>query len=338
MCIASLLVVGSTFKYTVFVTTACIALSFCLLGMWLIRGIKIKIPKYFWLYIAFIVSLFIHFKVVGGKISFFLLFASAGILWAAFYNLKEAVSRYFVVLLISLSILMSILYLGALTAGITSFSFNSLFLPIAVGMKHNHLGDLWAITFVAVFQNFITRRNKWHLPLLAMATIFIAMSFSRSALVSLAVGVSYMCYKYKKKIHIKNALWLMFACLALLFIYFGFFKTTLFSRPYIYEGIKSFWIHPLGIGVGDFQKASPESSVAHNIVLEVVTGMGIFSVAYLFWILYTAWYFVKSKTNVLFTGIAITIFINFLFDTTYTIPAMIWLFFITLALSFTEKF
>lgn len=336
LCTASLFVIGSTYKYNMFVTTTSVALSFCLLGVWLIRGVKIEVPKYFWLYLIFLISLFVHQKIAGGEISFFFLFASAGMYWIVARNLKETINKYLTIFLVIFSGLMSMLYFGALSIGISSFESNSLFLPLANGSFHNHLGDLWAITFVAVFYSFVKKRNTYNTILLGLSSIFIVMSFSRSALISIAAGVGYICYVSREELKIKKVLWFLIPILSLLFIYFGFFKTTLFSRPYIHEGISSVIVHPLGVGVGNFNKVSKESSLAHNIILEIIAGMGVFSAIFAAWIVYITKSYITNKQNVvLFSAIFMAISANFLFDTTYTIPAMIWLFFISLALSFT---
>ena len=180
-----------------------------------------------------------------------------------------------------------------------------------------------------MFQKF----QKWHIPLFIIGISMVLMSFSRSAILSLIVGSLYIYYKSDR---MKIPQWATITILllsAFIFLYFGIFKTTLLSRPYIFESIASLIKYPLGIGVGNFNKISVESSATHNVILEFVTGMGILSAIFIVWLLKVYKSLKEVCVNVLYTAMFLAIFVNFLFDVTYTIPTMNWLLFSTLALT-----
>jgi len=131
-----------------------------------------------------------------------------------------------------------------------------------------------------------------------------------------------------------------------LFVFAGAQKITLFSRPYFVQGIVGFVRNPLGIGMGNFIIVSSDSanhlwgmdafsSIAHNIVLEILTGMGVFGFIFLAWlviILKDVWHNNKTK-DIIYQALFVTLGVNFLFDTTYFISTMLWLWFGSLGLS-----
>jgi O-antigen ligase len=104
--------------------------------------------------------------------------------------------------------------------------------------------------------------------------------------------------------------------------------------------------NPFGIGVGNFTTISGSSTtnqllnmrgfsgLTHNIALEFLVGMGVLGLTFVAWlaqVLKSVWKN-KEQKNLLFQAIFITLGVNFLFDYTYTIPAMLWLWFMTLGL------
>jgi len=135
-----------------------------------------------------------------------------------------------------------------------------------------------------------------------------------------------------------------------LFVFAGAQKITLLSRPYFVQGIVGFIRNPQGVGMGNFGSISSDpanhllgmsdlSSVAHNIILEILTGMGVFGFAFLAWlavVLKGIWRNNK-KNDIVFQAIFISLGVNFLFNTTYCIPAMLWLWFATLGLAQSKK-
>jgi hypothetical protein len=227
---------------------------------------------------------------------------------------------------------MTIIYLTAITNNFFYIPQGSLILPLSSKVLHNHLGDLWAITLVAISYLVFMKKQKLYLLLIAIGFILIGLSLSRSAILSIVVGIGYIFHNSPPNKNYKHAFIVIGALCLLLFLYFGIYKTTLFSRPYFLEGFTSLVNTPLGIGVGNFDQVSSESSLAHNILIEMVTGMGIFSVVFILWLGKVFKSFLKKDTNILYEAIFIAIFVNFCFDTTYNIPSMVWLWFSTLAL------
>jgi len=326
---------GSTPIYNSYTLPISIVSVLILLGFWLIRGRKIEIPKNYILYLVFAVLLLVHYFVFGGEITYFLLFLSGGLYWLSIYNLRDFVSKYFFTFQITFGFVMTGVYMVSIARGVYFSSSNDLFLPIASGVLHNHLGDLWAIILVGVYYKITQKYQWWQIPIVIFGLAIIAQSFSRSAIVALIAGALYVYYKSEKKKEMKKIFKISLVIVTLLFLFVSAFKTTLFSRPYYLEGLNSFIRSPLGIGMGNFSKVSPESLLAHNIVLEVISGIGIFSAVFIVWLIKVFKSFAGGSSNILYKALFLAIFVNFFFDTTYTIPAMIWIWFSTLALAFT---
>lgn len=330
-----LFVFGSVQKYGKYSLPASIALTFFIIGVWLVQGKKIKLPKNFILYLIFLIVLVAHILIFKGDTTYFLLFLSSGLYWLVSANLKEDyLQKLFFPFLVFFGFLMAALYLGFLVSGVNSLGSGSLFLPLYKSTLHNHLGDVWAIILVGVIYKMFQKKEKWQIPLLIFGLLIILQSLSRSAVVSLAVGSFYVYYKEGRGVGSKKIFALVLAATVIMFIFSSTFKTTLFSRPYIAEGINSFLVSPLGIGVGKFGDISKESALAHNIILEILAGMGIFSFIFIYWLIKVFKFLKTQGISVLYSAVFLAIFANFFFDTTYTIPTMVWLWFITLGLIF----
>ena len=331
----SIFIFATTSGYENFTVPLSISISIFLLSVWLIRGKKIMFPKGLLLFLLFLVTLLVHTLFFEGKIIYFLTFLSGCLYWLIVFNMRYTISKYFLTFLIFIGIIMVGVNVGSNIVGITFYSSNNLFLPLQQNGLHNHIGDLWAIILVGLIYKLFQRYYWWQIPLIVLACVLIALSSSRSAIVSLVIGVIYIYYNsFKGKVH-KVLIVSIFIIASVLFIFTSATKTTLFSRPYIVESINSLINSPLGIGIGNFGRVSHESSIAHNIILEITTGMGVFSILFIFWVIKMVKYFIKSRNNALHSALFIALFINFIFDSTYTIPVMIWIWFSTLAL--TEK-
>ena len=330
-----LFVFGTSNLYENYTLPLSIASIFILLGCWLIRGIKINLPKNYILYLVFLVFLSIHTAIYGGKIVYIFLFLSGGLYWITVYNLRVTISKYFFNFLILLGIIMAGITAGSLALGLTYSNANSLFLPAEKGSLHNHLGDLWAIIITGVIYKAIQKFHIWQIPLIALGVIIIAFSLSRSAILALVVGTMYTYWQSTTK---KMPKWILITTIgiaSIIFIFSSSFKTTLFSRPYVGESIGSLIKYPFGIGIGNFVKASHESTSAHNVLLEIVSGMGIYSIIFIIWSIKVLRSLVTSKNNVMYMALLLAISVNFLFDTTYIIPTMLWTWFSVLGLSCT---
>lgn len=303
------------------------------LGITILHTGRIQVPAHSKLFFVSLIVLLIHTILMHGKIAYFWLFLSSGLYWIAFYNVKGLTSGYFHYFIASLGILMAAIFLFVKSIGLNSFSPDNLFLPLSTITVHNHLGDLWAIIIVMLLGGFLKKFVKWNILLTTIGVLIIMFSYSRSAILSVLAGTVFVNYKNNKLIEIKKYIYLITAiCIAIL-LYFSLTKSIIFSRPYFSEAIISIINTPLGIGMGNFAKVSPETNNVHNLILEFAVGMGIFSIFFLYWLFNILIDLFKNKEkNVIYSAVIISLITNFLFDTTYVIPAMIWIFFSPLAL------
>jgi hypothetical protein len=307
--------------------------AICALGYKIFQTGSLLIPKTFSLYSLFLFVLLIHTLVTDGNITFLWIFLSGGLVWLEVFNYKEIFSKYFTPILIILGILMGGFYFYSLSFPMGPSSLASLFSASTEIIKHSDIGDLWAVVLVGVFYLFSKKRQLLYLPLFLIGTYFLAISFSRSALLALAVGIFYIFEMSKSRKKLKNILIISLLCITGLFIYAGMSKTVLFSRPYFWQAITGFVRYPLGTGLGNFSVLNAGTNLVHDIFLEVFSGMGIFSVFFIYW-LYRVLRNLFSARNISVEASAVflAILVDFSFITTYTIPAFIWLWFISLGL------
>ena len=303
------------------------------LGYKIFRTSKLQIPPTLSLYALFLFVLLIHTYLTGGNMTFLWILLSGGLVWLEIFNFKKIFSRYFTPILIILGILMGGLYFYSLSFPTGPSGLVSLFSAPTGIMKHGDIGDLWAIILVDVFYLFSKKRQFFYLPLFVIGAYFLAISYSRSALLALAVGIFYVFQKSGSREKLKNILIIFLLCITALFIYAGLSKTVLFSRPYFWYAIAGIIKYPLGTGLGNFSVLNAGTNLVHDIILEMFSGMGIFSVFFIVW-LYKVLknIFTSRNINIEAAAVFLAILIDFSFITTYTIPAFIWLWFMSLAL------
>jgi len=326
-----------------------IIVAILLLFLAVLKNGKIVFPKGALLYFLFLVLFAVStFWSVDKKASleYLLLFTSGLLIWISIYNLYSEVSYWFEKLVIIIGFIFGFLFV------VNRFFGNpdlvrpwSLHLQYTAYLNHKHIGDLWAVVLTIVAYK-ITRTNRiWYWLTVPPGIYLLLESQSRSAYVALAAGVSYFAVnrfaaKYKK------ILTLMILVSAALFVITGAAKPTILTRQYFIQGILGIIHNPFGIGAGNFGiiSSDPEnwlfglshlSKVAHNIFLEILAGMGIFGSVFIFWFLVVAkevWA-KKDNKNTVFGAVFFAISANFFFDSTYFVPAMLWLWFGSLALS-----
>jgi hypothetical protein len=172
------------------------------------------------------------------------------------------------------------------------------------------------------------------------------MGQSRSSYVALAVGVIYLFQRHSLASKYRNIMAGFLVLAAVLFVLTGAFKTTLFIRPYYVQALVGLVHHPLGVGVGNFGFIStdPEnwllglsgpSQVVSNIVLEMISGIGILGISFALWffrILLVLWMRVEPKSLV-YHAVFFVLAANFFFHVTYFVPAMLWLWFMSLGIA-----
>jgi hypothetical protein len=138
---------------------------------------------------------------------------------------------------------------------------------------------------------------------------------------------------------------ILFIIVFALFLIAGIEKSLLFSRPYFVQSVSGFFKFNYGLGLGNFGILSfmsngggsilkSYSSYAHNIFLEMVSGIGVYSIIFFYWFYKVAKSLLnKNKSQYLFKALFLALTVNFMFDYTYFIPAMLYLWFAFLGIS-----
>ena len=313
---------------------------------------KITLPPRFIIYFLFLIIFLLNSITISqnekDSLEYLSLFLGGGLFWISAFNLKKELIQWFDKLIVILGLFFGSMYFINYFLGDSNLVKPwSLYLQSNAYLNHNHIGDLWAIVLTIVGFYLVKNSKKLYLWLfIPLGFYLLLISQSRAALVSLAVGFGYLAYveewirKYKK----------VFIVLAMivagLFLYLGAAKSILESRPYFAQSIVGLWRNPQGVGMGNFREISKDpgnhilgfwgfSSVAHNIVLEVLSGLGILGFVFVYW-LYKALSDLlsdESKKNILYKSVFFALTANFLLDSTYFIPTMLWLWFVVLGLS-----
>lgn len=314
---------------------------------------KFSFPQGSFLYVIFLVLLAINIytkPTTQGENygqEYLALFISGGLVWFFSYNFRDKIGHFLENSILALGVLFGALFVInklTLNIGLGSTIQFSLFLPYT--QWHNHIGDIWAICMVVLVARFGKGKKLLYLIPLLLGFYFLFESLSRSAYLALGGGVFYLFLKGRLKDN--KIAWGVGILLGVLFIVTGYAKTTFFSRPYFLEAVLGIVKNPQGVGMGNFihttQSVSNEvfgenilSFFTHNIILEVLVGMGIWGISFILWILWASLGVLETKRTLLPLAIFFAIFINFFFDTTYFIPTMLWLWFFSLGLSQDEN-
>ena len=325
-------------------------LAIFLLLLALLRNKKLSFPKGFWVYGLFL--LFFLASLLWSldwwkTLSNLALFLSGGVFWVVFFNLKEKSTDSVENIVLVLGIIFGIFALAYKYLDFAPFGKIAYSLVFPATDNHHHIGDFWAITTVIVIHKVFVKKKYLYSLLFIPASAFLVLSLSKSAYLTLLVG-TYFIFYFKGWIQKYQKVFAVFIFLAVfLFLFAGIQKSTLFSRPYFFQAATGVIKHPFGVGYGNFGTISSEcfmcfnnklasfSSLTHNIVLEVLAGMGILGLSFIFW-LYQVSKDVLEKTkenNLLFTATFFALLANFFFDFTYVIPSMFWLWFIFLGIA-----
>ncbi|KKU04133.1 MAG: hypothetical protein UX88_C0001G0031 [Candidatus Woesebacteria bacterium GW2011_GWC2_47_16] len=312
-----------------------------------LKNKKISFPYGFSYYLVFLLlALLTQIWSLGSQkgIEYLFLFTSGGLFWLFFYNLKldKKFSEIFGWSLIILGILFALIYLiSVLLNEQLSWSFS---LSAPYTQNHHHLGDFWVLPILFLLNKIMGEKKILYWVLISLGISILAFSLSRSAYVSLLLGAAVML-----KNHASQTIRKRFLPIGIFFIVIfllaSFFKTTLYSRIYFLQGVVGVFKHPLGVGLGNFSIVSKElsrafgsepdfSTLAHNIFLEVLVGMGILGFAFLAWFFKVGKNILRSPSSKTFyKAVFFALSANFFFDTTYVIPSMLWLWFISLGLA-----
>lgn len=295
---------------------------------------------------SFILSLFWSLdKAVS--IGYFWIFASGYIFWFYAYNrvYKERKNIFMTMLIVGISF--SVLFIVDLLRNNEILGPLGLYRNTSMYGNHNHIGDYWAILTILSVHNLLFLKDKklWFVFSL-IGSLFVAISMSRVACVSLAAGLFYLIGFLKNKDFRKIILifFLVFS-IAIIFI-LGTQKSFIFSRQYYFQSIAGLLNNPYGVGLGNFKFISEDSanhifgfngrsSYAEGIIFEFLSGLGILGLIFIYFFVKVSVQVVSGKTQKPAPEIAlfIALTVNFLFDYTYFIPTMLWLWFLLLGLS-----
>ena len=308
---------------------------------------KIKLPPHFTYYFLFLLFFQISFfwtRDIKNTLQYFLLFVSGGFFWILAFNAKIKYKHFFEKFLILLGMFFGAMFLINLVGETGYHESLTLFVSEPTYKNHNHLGDLWAVILVIVSFYLIKKpKNFWYLVLMIIGFYFLAISQSRSAYIALLVGVVYLFKTKGWIVKYKKIFTTLIILGSVLFLYVGSQKSVILSRPYYLQAVMGFLDNPLGIGFGNFGEiystystklynSTVFSYLVHNIVLEMLIGMGLFSVFFVIF-LYKAVkdILLNTKTYKFIYGLVfIVLSVNFLGDATYVIPTMLWIWFISL--------
>jgi hypothetical protein len=284
---------------------------------------------------------------IGESAFSFLLFAGGGVFWVVFFNLKQKIYEEFNKIIIYSGLFFSVLYFyNRFVDGSDKFVPDSLIHISTPYLNHSHIGDYWALLLILTVYRYVIHKERLSWLLVVLGGFLLTLSQSRSAILSLAVGVLIIFRSEGFWEKYRNILVLVMVLAAGLFIFTGFSKPTLISRPYYVQGIVGLVRNPFGIGMGNFGIISIDpqnhlwglssySSAALNIFLEVLSGIGVFGLIFIVWLVSVINNLLRrdASQNAIYMALFFAITVNFFFDSTYFIPTMLWLWFAFLGLS-----
>jgi hypothetical protein len=308
--------------------------------------IKLMLPRHLVPMILFTLVLHSYLIFVGNRTNpllFALIFTEGILYWLIFFNIGGG-GTFLKSMLIKLTLLYSFFYLltNIFNLGLTKLS-TMFFLEIGPS-RHYHMGDLWVFAIIGVAGGGWNKLKPNHWLFIGLGVLFLVLSNSRSAYLALLVAVIYLVAKTNSVKAVKKTfVVLLVVLITTLFILAGFTKTSLFSRPYFLQSIQAFPSHILGVGMGNFgligeyllkttfAKEISISSHTHNIFLEALSGTGIFSILFLIFLIQVVKDLLNCSPKKAVWGALLTaILANFMLDTTYTIPGLVWILFICL--------
>lgn len=278
----------------------------------------------------------------GYSIDFFLLFLSGTCFLISSYNLHKIFRCSFENIVIITSIILGAIYLISHYIYDPFHFMNTPLFYSAPQYLHVHIGDLFAVIFIMSLYRLLKQKKRIYIPVLAISTFFIAVSLSRSALISLAAGLFYLFFLNTDFSKYKKTAMLLFISACVIFLFEGAVKPIFKDREYYLLAIYAFYKRPLGIGLGNFSnllrfgiQGRTNSIYTHSLPLEVLIGTGIWGLPFFIWLykVIKDIFVIRKVDYLIYPLMIIVLIINFTFDTTYMIPPMFWILFITLGLA-----
>jgi len=312
---------------------------------------KVFFPKgslIFALFISFQLISFLWSKNIFNSIEYIILFTTSYILYFIFYNYEQNELISIEKLILYLATIFGLLYIFtnivpiSFLKGVLSENCCNLYAPYS--NNHNLIGDYWSIVTVISAYKFTTNKSIKNIILISLSLFFIILSQSRSAFLSILFSIYFLIQNKKiqknTKIYVDIFLYLVLG----IFILLSTRKTTIFARQYYIQGIFAIFKKPFGTGMGNFKSFTENVEInlnpllnlsakkAHNLILEVFSGIGILGTSFILWISYILKDIAKNfhKVNLLYFLIFISLSVNFFFNVTYAIPTMLWIWFISL--------
>lgn len=262
-----------------------------------------------------------------------MLYTTGGVMWlSAFRQQKEVsmrLSNYILMLTAGFAGLWGMTQI--IGRNFLGFGSQSLVVWGSAFNNHNHLGDLAALAMVVCLDK--ARQNRWWWLGVVLLGGLVAMSLSRSAYVILALGI---LIRVREQRYLK----LLMVLLLLGFVSSTTNKGIFSSRDYWIQAVMGVVVHPLGVGMGNFHVFSSDSQyqlgiftgfsyVTHNITLDFMAGMGVLGLVMVAWLIVMLMEVMREKLS-LNAVMWLMLTLNFLLDSTYQIPTMVWLWFMLL--------
>ena len=288
------------------------------------------------------------------SLRYFLYFYSGGLLWLIIHNLRKFLNIPVDIkkTLISVGLVFGVLFLVGFWRGTVGVGSYSLVNYSVLARNHHHIGDFWAVVLAVLFSEIVTGIGEksrwglfWKLLLAVLGIIFLVLSFSRSAYLSLIITLFYLIYTSGKVVvtKYKPILFFVLALLTFLFIYSTAGKSLILHRAFYLQAIAGIVSNPLGIGVGNFSFISMDPSyqflgisgitaVSDNLILEMLLGMGVFGILFAYWFfrIINDLFFTVNKYESVARIAFLVLSINFMFNYAYFIPTFLWIWFICL--------
>lgn len=304
---------------------------------------NIRFPKGFLGMVIFTIILHIYVYFLKDRINPFfyaLLLTESIIYWLIFYNLINSY-KILMAIFIRFFVIYSLIFLIShlLNLNVTLLADNVFSQEIPT--RNYYFGVLSAGLVVLLSEPSLIKTKYMRLTLIASSIYFLIISNSRTSYLSLFFGYSYLIFNRSNSNSTKKKFLILAIAVSIIFVATSYNRTTIFDRPYFAQSLQALIRHPLGVGMGNFYYIAREarnegvpitstSIYTHNILLEALSGVGIFSLIFLLFLSHITKdiFQAKQKSRIL-GGLLIVFLTNFMLNTSYTVPGFFWLFFMT---------
>lgn len=345
---------------------------------------KLKIPKYplifFIIYLVFtLISLISNidnilfsknnsFLQYGLQISLFLFFIIGN-------SLKDDIKKYFTNYIYIISVISVIFYAFSKYFSHIYFPKNYYQMYYFSNKNHNHIGDLVVLPIIISYW-YLTKDRLREIIFIAFFYFFCIFSYSRSAYLSLIMGLMLMLTQLKFRSNQKY--WIFLMCFVMLVFSFvlvgdkGNFLTKSYKKiarnlttklntnskelfsdreKFLNTALYGIKNRPLlGAGINNFiaisKKYQADISINANIKprYTITTSHNMLidilcesgAFAFIFYLLFLGYVLINSHKNLYFV-LAISMLMNFMFDYTFEIPPFILIFYLLLGVVYREK-